>query len=79
MASYARYIGKNGYEFERNKADKVFDKEKQYKIVGGYLGDSSSAYEFEGIEGSWNTVMFDADDGAWGKLTPTYRGYPFDE
>ena len=56
---YAKFLNRNGYESEREKAAKVFHPSKKYKIIGGYIGGSHSSFQFEGIEGSWNTVMFD--------------------
>ena len=55
---YAKFLNENGYESERKRAAEVFDPEKEYEIIGGSIGNSNSDYVFKGIEGYWNTVMF---------------------
>jgi len=73
---YAKFLNKNGYEFERERAAEVFDPKKKYKIIGGYIGNSSSSFQFEGIEGSWNTVMFDKSwEDAQHLMEHGYREY----
>ena len=58
----ARFLGKNGYPYELNRAEEVFNTNDEYEIVGGVVNSSSSYYEFKGIRGQWNTVMF---SGHW--------------
>lgn len=60
----AKFLNKNGYDFERERAAKVFDLDKEYTIKSGEMYSSSSNITFEEVEGKWNTVMFDFDWGA---------------
>ena len=34
---YAKFLAKNGYEFELKKARQLFDMDKEYEIVGGWI------------------------------------------
>ena len=54
-----KFLNKNGYDAEREAAAKIFKEGKEYEIIGGDLHGSFSTYIFKGIQGSWNTVMFD--------------------
>lgn len=53
-----RFLNKNGYDFEREQAAAIFDTDKTYTISGVDIGNWSSTYQFEGIPGHFNTVMF---------------------
>lgn len=59
---YAKFLAKNGHDFERKKAVQVFDTDKEYEIVGGWIGDWCSYLKFKDIPESWNSVMFDYDE-----------------
>lgn len=54
-----RFMNKNGYDSEREKALKDIGLERIVTIVNCDIGSSSSTYTFEEVPGSWNTVMFD--------------------
>ena len=59
---YAKFLAKNGHDFERKKAMQVFDQDKEYEIIGGWIGDSYTSLNFKDIPGNWNSVMFDYDE-----------------
>ena len=53
-----KFLNENGMPDERRRAAEVFNTEDEYEIIGGVVYSSSSYYEFAGIPGEWNTVMF---------------------
>jgi hypothetical protein len=53
-----KFLNRNGYDCERVRAAEIFNTEDEYEIIGGYVGGSMSFFEFKGIPGQWNTVMF---------------------
>jgi len=60
---YAVYHGKPGYgtgEQQRESA-KVFEVGKQYKIIGGEMYAYHTDIILEGVDGRWNSVLFDFD------------------
>lgn len=63
MKNKVTYLGKHGYDIQREQANKVLEIDKQYVVTGGYMGRSSSYFELEGFDQTFNTVMFDAEDG----------------
>lgn len=54
-----RFMNKNGYDPERERALKAIGLERIVTVVECDIGSSSSSYTFEEVPGSWNTVMFD--------------------
>lgn len=54
----ATYLGKNGYPFEREEANKYFTVGESYEVISGRMGRESSSLEFKDVQGSFNTVMF---------------------
>jgi hypothetical protein len=76
---YAKFLNTGGHEFQRKKAAEIFDTEKEYRITGGSIGDSYSYFTFEGIEGTFNTVMFDTPwEEAQHLMEHNYRVYDND-
>ncbi len=53
-----RFKNEGGYPSERARAAEVFNTEDEYEIIGGVVFSSSSYFQFKGIPGEWNTVMF---------------------
>ena len=49
----------NGYPYERERAEQTFSRTEYYTVKSCEIGSSSSIYEFEEVEGRWNTVMFE--------------------
>lgn len=58
----AIFNGIHGYEFEREAAKKIFEIGKEYTLVSGKMGRSSSCVRVKDVEGTWNSVMFDIED-----------------
>lgn len=59
---YARFTGKNGYEFENKEANSILEQGKVYTVVSGRMGQSKTYIVLEGHENtSFNSVMFDID------------------
>lgn len=56
---FAKFLNRNGHEYERQAAEKVFNTIDSYEIIGGSIGGCCSYFVFRGIPGTWNTVMFD--------------------
>ncbi len=59
MKAQARFLNKNGYDMEREEAATIFDETTWYDITYARMGRSTSSFKFSGIDGSWNTVMFE--------------------
>ena len=54
------YLGKHGYDFQRENIEKVGIKEGDVlTVLSCSVGSSSSTYTFEEIKGSHNTVLFE--------------------
>lgn len=58
--SKVKFVNHNGYESEREHAASVFNESDELTVEMCRIGNSSSTYKFEGIDGNWNTVMFEA-------------------
>ena len=58
---WTTFIGEGGYPGEAEAANKVFEKGKKYKVVGGEIGQAVTHIRLEGYDGSWNSVLFDVD------------------
>lgn len=59
---YARFTGKNGWDFENEQANSILEKGKVYTVVGGRMGQSKTYIVLEGYENtSFNSVMFDIE------------------
>lgn len=56
------FLNRNGYPAERDRAATIFQEGERYILNATEVGRSSSSYRFEGIEGSFNSVMFDFAD-----------------
>ena len=55
-----RYLNENGYDLERERANKFFKEGDILEVKEIYVGRSSSKVEFIGFEGKmFNTVMFE--------------------
>lgn len=54
------FHGEGGYPGESEKAKAVLEVGKQYRVVGGSMGQSHCRIEIEG-KGSFNSVLFDID------------------
>lgn len=57
-----RFLGRNGYDGELQRAKDIFWTDKTYTVAGVSVGGWSSTYTFEEVGGSWNTVMFERID-----------------
>lgn len=57
-----RFLNKNGYDSDRNRAASILDTETIYVVENCNVGDWSSTYQFYGIDGHFNTVMFESID-----------------
>jgi len=59
---YARFTGKNGYDFENKQANSILEKGEVYTVVGGRMGGMKTHIVLEGYENtSFNSVMFDIE------------------
>lgn len=54
-----KYTGTGGFQIERDRANNVFVVGNEYEVIGGSIYGWSSAFVLAGIEGSWNTALFD--------------------
>lgn len=52
------FLNKNGYDGERERAAAALADHDVVTVKECRIGSSSSTYEFEEVEGKWNTVMF---------------------
>jgi len=59
---WATFTGEGGYDRERIAARERFTIGEKYLITGGSMSQSCTRISFDGIEGSWNSVMFDYDE-----------------
>jgi len=57
--SKVRFLNKNGYDGERERAAAIFVNDMPLTVKACRIGQSSSDYTFEEVEGRWNTVMFE--------------------
>lgn len=53
-----RFLNRNGYEGERERAAKVFAMDRDYTVKSISIGSWSSSIYFEEVEFGWNSVMF---------------------
>lgn len=58
---WTTFLGKNAYPVQLQRDLAILEVGKRYKIIGGSIGSSSSSLVLEGVNGSCNSVMFDAD------------------
>lgn len=55
-----RYLAQNGWDYDKEKANKFFNKGDILTIEEIYVGQSSSTVEFQEVEGEeFNTTMFE--------------------
>lgn len=55
------FLGKNGYDFQREAAMKAFTIGTSYTVKKCEVESWSHSIEFEEVPGSWNGVMFSLD------------------
>ena len=73
------FEGKGGYSGENELANELLESGKQYNVVWGSMGQSATSYELEGIEGSFNSVLFKDNSELFDKLrTLTYGNVGYD-
>ena len=56
---FMRFLGKNGYDFELQRAITVFTVGDEYEVEDCKVHSWSHAIKLKGIDGRWNGVMFD--------------------
>lgn len=56
------FLGKNGYDSEREAAMKVFEIGKEYEVVDCEVSNWHHTVAFVGIPHRWNGVMFELID-----------------
>lgn len=61
MRYLTTFTGVGGYENEQKAALKVFKVGQEYEVVGGRMGGSHTSIRLKGIEGNWNSTLFDVD------------------
>lgn len=63
---WMKFLGKNGYDFERERAREVFSFERWYEVERCEVGSFSHHIKFKRIDGEWNGVMFERcnEDGS---------------
>lgn len=57
----AVFTGRGGYNYEKERAAKVFEVGKAYRVVGGTRGRFMTYIKLEAIKGEWNSSLFDVD------------------
>jgi hypothetical protein len=55
------YEGKNGLDYDINKATDIFSVGEKYIVEKVNIGGHSSSFTLAGIKGEWNTVLFTPD------------------
>lgn len=58
---YATFTGKNGYPYQNQKANQILTIGQKYKVIGGKMGAYHTSLKLEGVDGEWNSVMFDIE------------------
>lgn len=62
--TYVKYLNKNGYESDRERANKVLEEGKQYTVYKIDVGSSRSTVQLVEFPDQWfNTVMFENLEG----------------
>ena len=56
---WMKFLGKNGYDFEREAALKIFEVDETYIVEDCYVQSWSHSVKFYGIPGRFNGVMFE--------------------
>ena len=59
MAVNVKFTGRGGLEHEVMQASKDLSFGQEYEIYAMSIGGSSTAYELVGVEGRFNSVMFE--------------------
>jgi hypothetical protein len=54
-----RFLGKGGYPQQLDEAIGEFDVGEELTVKDVRIGDWASTYRFNGVDGRWNTVMFE--------------------
>jgi len=68
------YTAEGGYPHEIEKADKVFTRGQKVVIVGGRVGSFRTVVKIEGVEGDFNSCLFDANKEELFKKLPSEYG-----
>lgn len=55
----AYYTGQGGYVLDRKRADRILEGGKAYKVSKARVGSWMTMLTLEGIEGKWNSAMFE--------------------
>lgn len=53
------FLNRNGYPSDLERAQKVLFEGQRYIVASVRIGGSSSRYKLEGVNGEFNTVMFE--------------------
>lgn len=56
-----RFLGEGGYPYQLDEALNRFETDEALKVEDVSIGDWQSTYRFEGVNGRWNTVMFEPE------------------
>jgi hypothetical protein len=74
---YAIFLGKNGYDHEREEALKILIVGQAYKVKEIHIGQSSTKYYLEDVPSFFNSVMFACDQSTvpvnWNYSTRYYH------
>lgn len=73
-----KYIGEGGFQIERDHANKVFVVGQEYEVIGGSIYSWSSEFVLAGIDGSWNTTLFDTGFDIFSTWECMCHDYPRD-
>lgn len=57
------YHGRGGWDYERAEAEKLFTIGDEYEIVDANVGSSKTYLTLKGVQGVYNSVLFDVDIG----------------
>ena len=60
-AGHVVFRDRGGYPCERKKASEILEVGRSYKVTGGVEHSCVTYINLEGVEGSWNTALFDCD------------------
>lgn len=59
QGSKVKFTNQNGYDMERKRAAAILSTETIYMVEAMYVEGYSSTVKLEGIDGEFNTVMFE--------------------
>lgn len=75
MRIKTKFLNEHGYDSDLKRAKKVFNTENEYFITNVRMGNWMTYLEFEGIDGCWNSAMFDVDYDELKNYTETEHTY----